>query len=202
MSDPKVSADDGSTAVGGDLNAPLINVTADGASTVNVTVEQQAARELSSFLGAVIVVFSQQSLSEYGRGPRRLLPPEVAVKLEHNNLSQRHRVIKEYNQYVLVLEKAYLGVEQTNADARFLVRRKAGIAYQSEIEQACKGGSVKEVTEYVRANADLIVQGVIERLLADYKKSGDVKVPQESAHFAISLIVADAVVECEVFERP
>lgn len=202
MTDPKVSADDGSSAVGRDLNAPLVNVKADRGSIVNVTVEQQTARELSSFLGAVIVVFSRQSLSEYARGPRRALPAEVVVKLEHNKLSQRHRAIQEYNQYVLVLEKAYLGVEQTNADARYLVRRKAGIAYESEIREACKNVPIQETTEYVKANADSIVQRVVDRLLDDYKKSGDVKVPQETAHLAISLIVADAVVECEVLERP
>jgi hypothetical protein len=202
MNDSKASADDGSSAVGRDVNAPVVNVKADRGSTVSVTVEQQTARELPSFLGAVIVVFSQQSLSEYARGPRRALPAEVIAKLEHNKLSQRHRAIQEYNQYVLVLEKAYLGVEQTNADARYLVRRKAGIAYQTEIKEACKDASIQEMTEYVKANADGIVQRVVDRLLDDYKKSGDVKVPQETAHLAISLIVADAVVECEVLERP
>jgi hypothetical protein len=97
MSGQKVSAENGSTSVGGDVNAPLVNVKADGASTVNVSIEHQLARELPSFLGEVIVVFSRQSLSEYGRGSRRELSAEVLVKLRHNNLPEGHRLIKDYN---------------------------------------------------------------------------------------------------------
>src|ERR1700722_8340394 len=202
MTDPKVSAEDGSTGIGGDVNAPVVNVRADNASTVTLTVEHQIDRELPSFLGAVIVVFSQQSLSEYGRGPRRVLSAEVLDKLQHNKFPQEHPLIKDFSQHVLVLEKAYHGVEQQNADARYLVRRKAGIAYQSEIAGACKGISPAQVLDYVRANLDGIIEKVVSRLLEDYKKSREIKVNEEHAHLAISLIVADAIVECEVLERP
>jgi hypothetical protein len=155
MSGPKVSVENGSTSVGGDVNAPLINIKADDSSIVNVTIEHQIVRELPSFLGAVIVVFSHQSLSEYGRSPRRELSAEVLVKLKHNNLPEGHRLIKDYNRHVLVLDQAYLGVEQKNADARYLVRRKAGIVYQSEIRQTCDGaGATTQVSDYVRANLD------------------------------------------------
>lgn len=46
MIGPKVSAEGGSIAIGGDVKAPILNV---HAATVNVTVEQQIARELPSF---------------------------------------------------------------------------------------------------------------------------------------------------------
>jgi hypothetical protein len=204
MSGSRVSAEGGSTAVGGDVNAPLININADDSSTVNVTIEQQIVRELPSFLGAVIVVFSQQSVSEYGRGPRRELSAEVLVKLKYNNLPEGHHLIKDYNRHALVLEQAYLGVEQKNSDARYLVRRKAGIVYQSKIKQAFNGANATpaQVCEYVKANLDSMVEGVVSQLLGDYKKSADLKVEEEMAHLAISLVVADAVIECEVLERP
>src|SRR5450759_3723135 len=96
MIGPKVSSTDGSTAVGGDINAPVVNVNASDGSVVNVKVEQRIARELPSFLGAVIVLFSQQSLSEYGLGTRRPLPAEVVEKVKHNNLPQEHRVLTDY----------------------------------------------------------------------------------------------------------
>jgi len=204
MSGSKVSAEGGSTAVGGDVNAPLININAEDSSTVSVTIEQKIARELPSFLGAVIVVFSQQSVSEYALGPRRELSAEVLVKLTHNNLPEGHHLIKDYNRHALVLEQAYLGVEQRNADARYLVRRKAGIVYQSKIKQAFNGANTTptQMCEYVKANVDSIVEGVVSQLLEDYKTSADLKVEEEMAHLAISLVVADAVIECEVLERP
>jgi hypothetical protein len=204
MSESKVSAKNGSTAVGGDVNAPIVNVNADGASTVNVILEQHVECELPSFLGRVIAVFSQQSLSDYGLGARRSISEEVLTKLAYNSFPQEHRIIKEHNRYSLLLEKAYLGVEQTNADARFLVRRKAGLAYDAEVQIGCKEFAAKSAAmiDYVRANVDVIIQRVINRLLEDYKKSSDVKVEQEIADLAVSMIVADAVIECEVLERP
>jgi hypothetical protein len=204
MSGPKTSSADGSTAVGGDVNAPIVNVNTGADSLVNVTVDQHIARELPSFLGAVIVTFSKQSLSEYGLGARRSLPVEVIEKIKYNDLSPEHRALVDYRRHSLVLEKAYLGVEQQNADARYLVRRKAAIEYESQLQVACKQESISAAKRinYVKANANGIVENVINSLLEDYRASRDPKVEQEMAHLAISLIVADAVIECEVLERP
>jgi hypothetical protein len=204
MIGPKVSSTDGSTAVGGDINAPVVNVNASDGSVVNVKVEQRIARELPSFLGAVIVLFSQQSLSEYGLGTRRPLPAEVVEKVKHNNLPQEHRVLTDYCRHGLVLERAYLGVEQQNADARYLVRRKAAVAYESQLAAACELASIPmtEKGVFARAHAAMLVDAVTEQLLQEYASSKAIKVEQETAHLAVSLIVADAVIECEVLERP
>jgi hypothetical protein len=202
MSDDDVSASRDSIAIGGDSNAPVIN--APHAHEVNLVFEQKVTRELPSFLGRLIVVFSQQSLSEYARGDRRILPAEVADKIEYNKLSKNHRAIVDYLRHTLVLEQAYLGVEQTNADARYLVRWKAGITYHAVVQNGMKSDKVpeKQKIEYIRENADTIVDQVIVRLLDDYKASSEPKVEEETAHLAISLVVADAVFECEVLERP
>jgi hypothetical protein len=204
MTGPKVTSTDGSTVVGGDNTAPVVNVKAGDASIVNVQIEHQRARELPSFLGAVIVLFSQQSLSEYGRGTRRPLPAEVMEKVNYNNFPQDHRVLTDYYRHSLVLERAYHGVEQQNADARYLVRRRAGVTYESQLAAACERASIPttQKTAFARANAALLVDAVIEQLLQDYASSIAIKVEQETAHLAVSLIVADAVVECEVLERP
>lgn len=202
MTDSDVSASDGSTAIGGDVNAPVIN--APRARQVNLILEQKVARELPSFLGKVIVAFSQQSLSGYAKGKRRELPAEVTNKIAYNRLSQDHRAVVDYVKHSLVLERAYLGVEQANADARYLVRKKAGDAYDKVIRSGFKANpSLKtQRIDYITANADAIVDQVITQLLDDYKASSETKVEQEIAHLAVSLVVADAVVECEVLERP
>jgi hypothetical protein len=101
------------------------------------------------------------------------------------------------------LEKAYSGVEQQNADVRRLVRRKANWEYVKIIEHALKSGTPTPAKiDHVRMHASEIVEAVIDRLIEAYKASNDVKVYEESAHLAVSLIVADAIVACEVLERP
>jgi hypothetical protein len=204
MIEPKASAKDKSVAVGGDVNAPVVNASADHGSFLIVNVDQQIARELPSHLGSVIAHFSRQSLSEYGRGGRRPLPAEVKDKVKYNDLPETYRALSDYCQHSLLLEKAYQGAEQQNADAHYLVRRWAGTVYDSQLEAACKQNSIttSQRLAFVRANATSLVDSVIERLLGDYKSSQCVKVEQETAHLAISLIVAEAVIECEVLERP
>jgi hypothetical protein len=123
--------------------------------------------------------------------------------VKYNDLPEDHRVLKDYYRYGSVLESAYHGVEQQNADARFLVRRWAGVTYDTQLAAALKGASKpsSEKLAFVRNNAAVLVDAVIEQLLKEYASSEVIKVEQETAHLAISLIVADAVVECEVLER-
>lgn len=193
MSDPKVSAKNGSIAVGGDVSGTLLNFNAE---TINVDIQQKS--ELSSFLGQVIVSFSQQSISEYGTGGRRPVPPEVKVKIKHNNLAPNHRLLMDWTWHELLLEQVYLGVEQENPEARYLVKRKAAVVYESLLVDV----PPEERIDYVRSNASALVYNVVDLLLENYKNSGNIKVAEEIAHLAISVIVADAIVECEVLERP
>lgn len=203
MSQDKVTASQGSIAIGGDAAGPVLNVTASHALFLAVTVEQRIEQQLPSFLGKVILIFSEQTRSAYGQGARREIPAEVLVKLKHNDFPPENRVICDFLRYSHLLETSYHGVEQRNSDARYLVRRKAGLAYDAEV-QIMNGVNVDPIAslEYVRENATAIVTNVIKRLLQDYKSSCEVKVEQEIADLAISLIVADAIVECEVLDRP
>jgi hypothetical protein len=200
MSNHKTSASAGSTAVGGDVSGSITNiVTGDGAT---ITFAPTTFTGLPSMLGAVINVFAQESLSNYGKGAKRELTDEVTHKIEHNYLTAEHRVIAEYLRFESVLHQAYLGAEQYNNDARFLVRRKAGVIYDEVLSAACDTVKPEEKLKYVRQHADRLVKAVIARLLEDYKNSKDANVYEETSHLAISLIVADAIVECEVLERP
>jgi hypothetical protein len=204
MTNSKTLATDGSTAVGGDNNAPITNIAAEDGATVNIHLEQAIARQLPSYLGTVIAIFSEQSLSEYARGPRRELPPEVSEKIQYNNVPNDNLVLRDFLRHGFVLEKCYKGVEQQNADARFLVRRRAGFTYGAMLASACaaEGISNDKRHDYITANASKLINSVIDRLLAEYKAVRESVVHEETAHLAISLIVADAIVECEVLERP
>ena len=52
--------------------------------------------------------------------------PEIEAKLKHNKLPKRHKIINAWTRHSLALERAYHGVEQQNAAARYLVRLRAG----------------------------------------------------------------------------
>ena len=194
-----VVASTGSVAVAGDNLGSILNVNAQSVTIV----ERQIARELPSYLSKVVARFSED-LSEYNSGPKRSLPPEVDVKLAYNDFPSAHHIITDYSKYLNVLEATYRGVEQRNDDARRLVRRRAAVAYTEQLHRLCAAHSVKHVQahDFARSHAVPLVMAVVAALLADFSAGSAAHVMQETAHLAVCLIVADAVIECEVLERP
>lgn len=205
MIGPKATSRGGSTAIGGDNDGTIVNVNAGDGTSVNVRVDADIARKLPSHLGAVVVLFAKEGgLLAAADSERRKLPPEVIEKIRHNNLTSNHRIFRDWARHSLALERVYHGVEQQNQDARYLVRRKAGAVYEEELLSAASTAGVTDenLSEYARANAAALVKAIIDRLLMDYRCSKSGIVEEEVAHLAVSLVVADAVVECEVLERP
>jgi hypothetical protein len=110
------------------------------------------------------VLFAEQSLSEYGGALRHELTVEIVDKLQHNQLSTSHYLIADYLRYSSVLEQVFRGVEQENADARRLVRRRVSVAYSAVLEKSCEEQGVKEELHatHVRQNAISLVKAVIK----------------------------------------
>jgi hypothetical protein len=199
--EPSASADRGSVALAGDNYGAIVNV---NVGTLTLAQERQVARELPSYLSGVVARFSED-LSGYGEDPRRTLPPEIEDKLTYNNFPPRHPIVSDYVRFAGVLESTYRGIEQRNDDARRMVRRKARLAYELALIGLCSEAGVDHAVahDFARSNAVRLVQAVIDSLMTDLRTS-DLAGPvmQETAHLAVSLIVADAVIECEVLERP
>lgn len=191
-------AQTGSVAVTGDNLGSIVNVNAQ-----NVIFEQRIARELPSYLSVVVAQFSDD-LSEYNSGPSRSLPPEVNVKLAYNDFPPTHHIIADYSKYLNLLEATYRGIEQRNDDARRLVRRRAAVAYSRQLHELCVSYGVThgQAHAFARQNAVPLVMAVVDALMADFSAGTMHHVMQETAHLAVCLIVADAVIECEVLERP
>jgi hypothetical protein len=177
MIGPKASAKDGSAAVGGDNTGSITNI--------------------------IALLACENGLANAATQTRQL-PPEVADKLRHNQLPVRHPIIRDWTRHSLALERAYHGVEQQNADARYLVRQRAGAVYEEELLKAADGCKIHEtgLSDFARQNAVLLVGAVTDRLFGDYCASKSGLVEAEIARLAVSLVVADAVVECEVLEKP
>lgn len=204
MIGPKASASNGGTAVGGNNSGTITNITVGDGSTVDLCLEAEVARKLPSHLGALIAQLAFKGGLTASSTQTRPLPPEVADKLSHNQLPSRHPIIRDWTRHSLALERAYHGVEQQNADARYLVRQRAGAVYEEELLKAAKDSNIPEaeLSEFARQNAITLVQAVTDRLLIDYRTSKTGLVEDEFARLAVSLVVADAVVECEVLEKP
>lgn len=198
--DTSAQARSGSVAIAGDNTGTIQNV---NATHLTIAVERQIARELPSYLSTVVARFSED-VSEYDSGPKRSLPPEVDVKLAYNDFPLSHHIIADYSKYSNVLEATYRGVEQRNDDARRLVRRRAAVAYAKQLHDLCTTNGIKhsQAHAYARGHAVFLVMAVVASLLADFTAENVPHVMQETAHLAVCLIVADAVIECEVLERP
>ena len=194
-----VAASAGSVAVAGSNFGSIYNVSAQSVTLV----ERQIARELPSHLSNVVARFSED-LSEYNTGPLRSLPPEVSVKLTYNDFPPNHHIITDYSKYSNILEATYRGVEQSNDDARRLVRRRAAVAYSEQLTKLCEAHNVNhtQAHDLARRHAVHLVMAVVAALITDFSTGGKAHVMQETAHLAVCLIVADAVIECEVLERP
>lgn len=198
---PSVTADGGSVAVARDNNGSIVNI---NATNLTLAVEQRIARQLPSYLSSVVVKFSED-WSNYGDASRRSLPPEIDEKLAYNDFPPAHPIINDYLKYISVLESTYRGIEQRNNDARRMVRRRAAAAYHGVLHELCNLNGVhhSQARDFARKNAVALVQGVVNALMGDFQTAVQAgSVMQETADLAISLIVADAVIECEVLERP
>ncbi|HVY06236.1 MAG TPA: hypothetical protein VHB46_09690 [Burkholderiales bacterium] len=195
-----VQASAGSIAIGESNTAPIINV---NATNLIISEEQRIARELPSYLSRVVAKFSED-LSEYAAGPKRTLPPEVNIKLVYNDFPPSHHIITDYSKYLNILEATYRGIEQRNDDARRLVRRRAAVAYARQLQDLCATNGIghAHAHDFARSHAVPLVMAVVGDLLADFTTGSAPQVMQETAHLAVCLIVADAVIECEVLERP
>lgn len=204
MIGPKASAKGGSTAIGGDNSGTINNISVGDGSTVSLHLEAEVARKLPSHLGELIARLASQSALDAVLPQTRELPPEVVDKLRHNQLPVRHPIIRDWTRHSLALERAYHGIEQQNADARYLVRQRAGAIYEEELIKAAQRFDIPEpgLSDFARQNAVMLVSAVTDRLLGDYCTSKASLVEAEIARLAVSLVVADAVVECEVLERP
>lgn len=197
----QVSADAGSTAIGGDNNGNIINV--GSGATVHVHNSVDVERSLGTYLGTVISVIAQQRLSEYGHSYQRNVTTEVQDKLDFNYITLDDRLIQIYRKYYFLLDRAYKGVEQSNNDVRVLVRLRAGSIYSSELTNACKAAGIppSQRVDYSRANAHGLIEAVKQQMIKDVQSSQAAIVDPTWIDLALSLLVADAVAECDVLER-
>lgn len=196
-----VSADGGSTAVGGDNLGTIINV--GPGAIVNLNNSVATERGLGTCLGTVISVIAQQRLSDYGHAYQHDVTNEVLEKLNFNYITISDHLVQIYRKYYFLLDRAYKGVEQSNNDARVLVRLRAGSIYSSELTKACTEAEIpsNKRVEHSRNNSHALIDAVKQQLVQDVMNSQAATVDIAWIDLAVSLLVADAVAECAVLEK-
>lgn len=195
----------GSTSIAGDNTGTVTNVHIEPGSQVELNLATQTTTsKLPSFLGKLIVYFAQQQINDYGATDARTLGPEIIEKFEFNNLPTDDDRVIEYTRYISILENSYKGIEQRNADVRFLVRRKAKHTYKMALSKFLEESNtpIADQSAFVRSNSSTLISNTVNTLLKDYKNSEEVNVEEELAHLAVSLIVIDATAACDLLERP
>jgi hypothetical protein len=195
-----VTAEDNSVAIGRDNNGTVIN--APGA-TFQLQLPIASERSLSTYLGTIINVIADQQLSEYGHSYQRNVTAEVKDKLDFNYITLSDHLIRTYTRYFHILDMAYKGVEQSNNDVRVLVRFSAGSIYSRALTSACDKAGVlaSQRIEYSRNHAHSLIEAVKKQMIEDVKKSQAAEIDPTWVDLAVSLLIADAVVECDVLEK-
>ena len=196
----RVTAEDNSVAVGGDNVGTIIN--APGA-TFQLQFTIATERSLSTYLGKIINVIADQQLSVYGHAYQRNVTAEVQDKLDFNYITLSDHLIRTYTKYFFILDKAYKGVEQSNNDVRVLVRFSAGSIYSRVLTSACDEAGIlaNQRIEYSRNHAHPLIEAVKKQMIEDVKNSHAAEIDPTWIDLAVSLLIADAVVECDVLEK-
>ena len=150
--------------------------------------------------------FGHQQTWSASSGPLRTggLRVRCLQRLAYNDFPPSHHIITDYSKYLNLLEATYRGIEQRNDDGRRLVRRRAAIAYGDQVHKLCTANGIKhpQAHDFARQHAVSLVKAVVKVLMADFAAGSTAQVMHETADLAVCLIVADAVIECEVLERP
>lgn len=199
----KISAQTGSVALGGDNNGTIQNYNIAAGATLIVGGGVETSRLLGTYLGNVISFVAQQNLGEYGHAYSRGYSNEIMEKFEFNYIALDDRLIQSYTKYSFALERAYQGAEQTNNDARVLVRLQAGSIYDAELSKICaeNGVSSADRREFSRKNSHALITAVKVQLAKDFSSSQDIAVDPTLVDLSVTLLVIDAVAECAVLEK-
>jgi len=166
----KISAETGSVALGGDNNGTIQNVTVAAGGVLHLNGGVRADRLLGTYLGKVISFIAQQNLNEYGHEYIREYKNEIIEKFEFNHICLDDRLIQSYTKYSFALDRAYQGVEQTNNDARVLVRLQAGSIYEAELSLICAEKNISSANrrDFSRNNSHWLVTAVKTKLARDF----------------------------------
>jgi len=158
-----------------------------------------------SFLGKVIVSFSELASQEEYEEEGVEVPFEIEDKISHNNVVQYAYLLEEYVTKQKALKEVYDSVEEVDPFARKHVLKSVKREYQKwrGVLLADNSEGNKSELEVVRENSDFIIGKVIGDIKSKLVGIESVKVVNEELLTeCVDLVVSDAFVECKILENP
>lgn len=186
-----------SVAVTGD-NMGVVNTgNIENLTINNVSISQIA--ELSSYLSEIVFELSDQTILSKPDTTPRQLPPSVEAKLQYNQLNRNMALVDEWRTFGYMLANILSKSEINNPAVSVLMRRNLGFEYR-KVRDKILGSSIQKGKTFTlkAGQADDIIDELIAVLITKIPP----KIKYELAHFAVGIVVVDAIVDCSVLEKP
>ncbi|MCH4996025.1 hypothetical protein I1A41_07360 [Pectobacterium carotovorum] len=131
----------------------------------------------------------------------RSFPASVAIKIEHNMLNTKRRIVLRYKSYSSHIERAYFLAEQNIINGKQSAMELLNEMYCNSLEKYEIDSFEPDIAQ-VRQHADEIISDVIKQLRKFVYNSANVTQYKEQVEIGLSVVVAHAFVECCVLENP
>lgn len=131
----------------------------------------------------------------------RTFPSKVSMKIDHNNLRQKRRIIQEYKSYSSQIEKAYAIADERVINGKQIAMSMLNNMYFDALEKYEIDIFDIDITK-IREHSDEIIDNIINQLKKFVYKSANVSSYKEQVEIGINVVVAHAFVECLVLENP
>lgn len=131
----------------------------------------------------------------------RTFPSKVSMKINHNNLRQKRRIIQEYKSYSSQIEKAYVIADERVINGKQIAMSMLNNMYFDALDKFEIDIFDIEMDK-IKEHADDIVDHIIKQLRKFVYKSSNVSLYKEQVEIGINVVVAHAFVECLVLENP
>ena len=134
-------------------------------------------------------------LFEGGRNDDVTSVPNVEEKISYNNISEYKPIIDKYIVYQGILSKIYGEIEKEGSQRKEVLLKNINTLYLRE------KGKYSDFNQ-VRKNADKILKRIEDELWNRIKLDSNIKISAEKLEISILILIVDAFMRCELFEKP
>ncbi len=131
----------------------------------------------------------------------RTFPANVSIKIEHNMLKSKRRIVLQYKYYSSHIERAYSLAEQNIINGKQSALELLNGMYCNSLEKYDIDSFEPDIAK-VRQHADDIISDVIKQLRKFVYSSANAIKYKEQVEIGLNVVVAHAFVECCVLENP
>lgn len=131
----------------------------------------------------------------------RQFPAAVAMKIDHNLLKNKRRIVLQYKSYSSHIERAYVLAEQNIINGKQTAMCFLNNMYCNSLEKYDIDSFEPDIHK-IRLHADDIIDDVIKQLRKFTYNSANVIPFKEQIEIGINVVVAHAFVECFILENP